>query len=171
MSDLDIDIITTILRILALDGDDRTWAKLAYLTCNNKNLLQRARRMDRPAVFHVSLQPDSSTGDTLRNSLTFLIPFFQAETVRIEVDWGDDSERTVVATTMRSVSHKYSRGGEYCVRVYPHRNASITGSDRGIFLDHLGFSDRIKISNWWKPLRGIASLGSLGLLRSTLCSP
>jgi hypothetical protein len=122
-----VDILVQLLGWLACDGSV-TFQHLAYLTINNSQLKTAASRVERPLVLDVHI--DGSTRDN-----QFFIPFFNAQTVNIRIDWGDGTEEDVSNLTMKEVSlvtllhheydpscgvvHGYTNTGDYVIRVFP----------------------------------------------------
>ena len=147
------DLLVAILQILTLSGEDRTWTQLAFMTCKNVDLVERAKRMMRPLVVRIAI--DSANAK-------FVIPFRQARVARVRIEWGDGEEQRIaeVGGTGGVAEHRYAQPGDYCVRVFPDGEA-VNGS----WLDHLGwkFESSKTAVDWWRRIVSIDQLGSLGI--------
>jgi surface protein len=155
------DVLADILRSLALDGDDRTFQRLAFLTHNSADLAKKARAILRPLVVDISL-------DHISKHHLFRLPFSSATIVDIEISWGDGNVETLTKKGDGYAQHRYERPGEYRVRVFPGPAASQAAHNEDASnikaLDHLGFEagdDKTWI--WWSPIRNFVSLGKLGI--------
>eukprot|EP01122_Echinamoeba_exundans_P001744 TRINITY_DN11748_c0_g1_i1.p1 TRINITY_DN11748_c0_g1~~TRINITY_DN11748_c0_g1_i1.p1 ORF type:complete len:239 (+),score=21.82 TRINITY_DN11748_c0_g1_i1:138-854(+) len=153
-NDWPVDILRRFLHFLALDGEDRSWSKLAFLTRNDRELLESARRMQRPMVIQIAF---SFSAKAKLKQYPFTIPFTEAKVANIAVDWGDGSSITVHEGAAGSLRHDYAEPGGYCVRVFPSQQQR---EQHQVALDHLGGQGD---ANWWKPLRCLKTLGSLGI--------
>jgi hypothetical protein len=166
VGELPVDGLCEILHVLAYNGDERTWTQLAFLACNDKHLRTMARSMERPLVLEIAFKQQNLEDDYVPMVIT--IPFVQAEIINVEIDGGDGSEREAYNgdNYLRSATYEYVAGGSYTVRVFPGRaqpNASHQEGKSAVYLDHLGHSNDDKNDDWWKPLRAIKTLGSLGI--------
>lgn len=151
------EMLGRILHFLAMDGAAVAWQHLAYLTHNNNELRDIAKKSLRPLVLRVVFDGAEETGDR-----TFILPFRKATVAQIEIDWGDDSPTQIFHEVGKGLAlHEYKSAGPYTVRVFPHG----PGVD-AVWLDHLGwnaYEDCADIS-WWRPLRYLDTLGSLGII-------
>jgi surface protein len=149
------EILLQFLHFLAIECDRNAvnaWNQLAYLVCKRDGLAQAARRMTRPILLRIKFEYGDP--DTL-----FKIPFMQATSVCVDIDWGDGCVNELREKGAGYADHKYAAPGEYAVRILPAR-------DNEICLDHLGFQNRLSTKSsivWWRPLREIVSLGRCGL--------
>eukprot|EP01122_Echinamoeba_exundans_P014070 TRINITY_DN629_c0_g1_i1.p1 TRINITY_DN629_c0_g1~~TRINITY_DN629_c0_g1_i1.p1 ORF type:complete len:304 (-),score=12.62 TRINITY_DN629_c0_g1_i1:234-1049(-) len=93
---------------------------------------------------------------------TFILPFVQATVVSVAIDWGDDSERTIVQIQHEShpkfCQHEYIMPGEYTVRVHRHGSGV-----NGCWLDHFGSGAHEESRGWADKLVSIDGLGKLGI--------
>eukprot|EP01122_Echinamoeba_exundans_P013876 TRINITY_DN6136_c0_g1_i1.p1 TRINITY_DN6136_c0_g1~~TRINITY_DN6136_c0_g1_i1.p1 ORF type:complete len:246 (-),score=27.67 TRINITY_DN6136_c0_g1_i1:946-1683(-) len=145
------ELLGRFLHFLALDGAERTFFHLAYLTCNNDNLKQLAREMERPMVMRVAFSNEHQ-GEPRR---VFVIPFYPAKAINIEIHWGDGCVDVVRDGDAKFARHEYAAAGEYTVRVF--RASTSVG------LNHLGLMDGRRGSAWYTPLVALESLGNLGI--------
>jgi hypothetical protein len=150
-----IDILVQFL--YALDAQcnsfaQRTWNKLAFLTCKQDALASAANSMNRPMILRIDADPRLQ----YHEGMVFKIPFHQATVVCIDVDWGDGCVDKIREKVDGYAQHTYASPGEYHVRVYP--------ASAKVSLDHLGFEDYPEGAElWWRPLKEIVSLGKVGL--------
>jgi surface protein len=148
---LSSDVLAGILHFLALDGAAKTFRHLAYLTCNSHDLRLAAKRIEWPLVLRVGF-------DRNDEDKTFIFPFRQAKVVKIKIYWGDGSSENVKQVGDGFAEHRYHGTGEFIVRVFP------LGKHAQCSLDHIGFSIvSMPQERWWKPLRSVDNLGSLGI--------
>jgi surface protein len=151
-----VDILVQLLGWLAWDGASVTFQHLAYLTINSLELKDTARKMPCPLVLDVHID------DPLKNQ--FRIPFFEAQIANIKIDWGDGKEEFFSQSMLKSnhnshVAHEFGDVGGYVVRVFAADNAG------PVWLDHLGLGRLRTFSHeaWFRPLRAVRSLGTLGI--------
>jgi surface protein len=148
------EMLGRFLHFLALDGADRSFQQLAYLTCKYADLKKLVGKEERPLVLRIAFDRES-------NETTFIFPFCQSTVAKIEIHWGDGKVDLIQDSAVKYVRHEYAAAGEYTVRVFRSADA---GSDKSsVALDHLGLHPDINESAWWKPLRSIDSLGDLGI--------
>jgi surface protein len=153
------ELLGRFLHFLALDGAERTWHHLAYLTCNNSDLYQVARQMERPLVLRIYIVDESSEAPLRK----FVFPFYQATVVNIEIHWGDGSIDIVQDKNVKFVAHEYASAGEYTVRVFRARKIGDTLEHKEAALDHLGLEYGKRLHFWSTPLRSMDTLGDLGI--------
>lgn len=163
------DVLESLLRFLAYDGEDAAWYRLAYLTNRSLDLKNRAKSMKRPMVIHICFDPPPIGQPIERKGTMFLLPISEASIMSIEVDWGDGCRCQTFTTPMPGASmfigHTYSSHGSYRVRIFPLGEGKMTSTGR-CFLDYLGYPINQKIHSsplWWSRIRNFKSWGSLGL--------
>jgi hypothetical protein len=149
------DILLRLSHFLSFDGSAvYTWHKLAYLVCKNAEWVKKAQSMERPLLLTVEFPEDEE-------SLKFNIPFYHATVVKIEIDWGDYCIEKVLDKRDGYASHEYKHPGVYHVKIFP--SGGSTESVAGVWLDHLGLDLIGSTSFWWRPLRSLDTLGTLGI--------
>jgi surface protein len=153
------DILLRLSHVLSLDGSAvYTRQKLAYLVCKNAEWVKKARSMERPLLLTIEY------GD-YDDDRQFEFPFQDATVVRIEIDWGDGCVEKVLNIGPGFALHEYQHPGVYHVKVFPVGPRNETG---GVWLDHLGCHWIQDTSRWWRPLRSLDSLGTLGITSLSL---
>jgi surface protein len=152
------DILSRILHFLTLKSSGLcARQQLAFLTFKNNDLAKAARVATRPLIAEIEFSAEQIL------PLKFMIPFANATIVNIEIDWGDGMVEKVQERGLGFIQHLYILPGRYTVRIFP------SGPDTG--LDHLGFYEiedpSFDKTLWWRPLRSLDSLGTLGIISLT----
>jgi hypothetical protein len=160
---LPTDVLVQLLSALAFDGACLTWQQLAFLTTNNSELRNAAQKTERPLVVDICVKEDYETEE-------FIIPFWEAQHVRIRIDWGDGMTETILEPC-KSAKHLYEVPGYYVVRIFPGEPHTDPESEP-IWLDHLGWglfgTEYSGFDPWSDRLVAVRSLGALGI-RSLRC--
>jgi surface protein len=91
----------------------------------------------------------------------FVIPFKLATIVSISIDWGDNSQRSILQDG-KEARHIYSAAGKYTIRVFPHG-----ASANGCWLNHLGQHDSYNQADWEDWARSLVEFSQLGKLGIT----
>jgi surface protein len=157
MATLCNDLLFELIRNLAMNGLTQRilWMRQSVDPDGDGDVARFIRGLSMPLVMDIEMTEDQQT---------FLIPFHQARVVNFLVLWGDGTQEVYNSDTWvhKYVVHKYCDPGTYIVRLY-----RIDGTDSG--LDHLGFGGAPVTDNWWRPLRSLRTLGTLGIRSLSAC--
>jgi hypothetical protein len=72
-------MLARFLHFLALDGAERSFQQLAYLTCKNADLKKLACKVERPLVLRIAFDGNDE-------NKTFVLPFHQSIMVNMVLD-------------------------------------------------------------------------------------
>jgi surface protein len=154
------DILVQILHALASQPDvraHRACQQLAFLTCKREALAKSMNNIPKPILLGIRIEP--------KTQMAFKIPFANATVVCVDVDWGDGCSDMLRKRGDGFVEHQYAAPGYYTVGIFAALDPS--GARQASWLDHLGFGGRQvnykETATWWRPLRDIISLGTIGL--------